>query len=102
MSDKPPAAPQQVQLQIEIDAATANGVFVNLAMVNHTETEFTLDLMYVQPQAPRAVVRSRAILTPKHMKRLLLALQENVGKYESVFGKIDVSNVPHFPSAGMN
>jgi len=102
MSDKPPAAPQQVQLQIEIDAATANGAFVNLAMVNHTETEFTLDLMYVQPQAPRAVVRSRAIMTPKHMKRLLLALQENVGKYEGVFGKIDVSNVPHFPSPGMN
>ena len=53
MSDKPTAAPQQVQLQIEIDPATANGAFVNLAMVNHTETEFTLDLIYVQPQAPR-------------------------------------------------
>lgn len=102
MSDKPPAAPQQLQLQIEIDPATANGVFVNLAMVNHTETEFTLDLMYLQPQAPRAMVRSRAIMTPKHMKRLLLALQENIGKYESVFGKIDVSNAPHFPSPGMN
>jgi hypothetical protein len=101
MSDKP-AAPQQVQLQIEIDPATANGAFVNLAMVNHTETEFTLDLMYVQPQAPRAVVRSRAIMTPKHMKRLLLALQENIGKFEAVFGTIDVSGAPHFPAPGMN
>ena len=75
---------------------------MNLALVNHTETEFTLDLMYLQPQAPRAVVRSRAIMTPKHMKRLLLALQENVGKYEAVFGQIDVSNAPHFPAPGMN
>lgn len=102
MSDKPPAPPQQVQLQIEIDPATANGAFVNLAMVNHTETEFTLDLMYLQPQAPRAVVRSRAIMTPKHMKRLLLALQDNVGKYEAVFGQIDVSNAPQFTAPGMN
>jgi len=98
MSDKP-QQPQQVQVQIEIDPATANGVFVNFAMVNHTETEFTLDLLYLQPQAPRATVRARAILTPKHMKRLLLAMQENLGKYEKVFGAVEVGQAPHFPGA---
>jgi hypothetical protein len=98
MPDKP-QTPQPVQVQIEIDPVTANGVFVNFAMVNHTETEFTLDLMYLQPQAPRATVRSRAILTPKHMKRLLLALQDNIGKYEKTFGTLEVGPAPHFPSA---
>ncbi len=98
MSDKP-QQPQQVQVQIEIDPATANGVFVNFAMVNHTETEFTLDLLYLQPQAPRASVRARAILTPKHMKRLLLAMQENLGKYEKQFGAVEVGQAPHFPGA---
>lgn len=98
MSDKP-QQPQQVQVQIEIDPVTANGVFVNFAMVNHTETEFTLDLLYLQPQAPRAAVRARAILTPKHMKRLLLAMQENLGKYEKTFGTVEVGQAPHFPSA---
>ncbi len=96
MPDKPPAPPQPVQVQIEIDPATANGAFVNFAMVNHTETEFTLDLMYLQPQAPRAVVRARAIMTPKHVKRLLHALQDNVAKYEALFGVIDVAQAPHF------
>ncbi len=100
MPDKPSAPPPaQVQLQIEIDPATANGAFVNLAMVNHTETEFTLDLMYLQPQAPRATVRARAIMTPKHVKRLVLALQDNLAKYESVFGKVEVSHAPQFPGA---
>ncbi len=98
MSDKP-QAPQPVQVQIEIDPVTANGVFVNFAMVNHTETEFTLDLMYLQPQAPRAAVRARANLTPKHMKRLLLAMQENLGKYEKAFGTVEVGQAPHFPGA---
>jgi hypothetical protein len=102
MSEKPAAPPQPVQLQIDLDPAVANGVFVNLAMVNHTETEFTLDLMYLQPQAPRAVVRARAIMTPKHTKRLLLALQANLEKYESTFGKVEVGEPPHFPTPSMN
>ncbi len=100
MSDKPPVPPPPaVQLQIEIDPATANGTFINMAMVNHTDTEFTLDLIYLQPQAPKAVVRARAITTPKHMKRLLHALQENIAKYEARFGVIDLGETPHFPGA---
>ena len=98
MSDKP-GAPPTVQIQIDLDPTVANGVFVNMAMVNHTETEFTLDLVYVQPQAPKATVRARAITTPKHMKRLLLALQDNVAKYEARFGKIELGDSPHFPGA---
>ena len=100
MSDKPavPAAgAQQLQVQIEIDAATANGVFVNFAMVNHTDSEFTLDLLYLHPEAPKATVRARAILTPRHMKRLILAMQENLGRYESIFGTVAATPSPHFP-----
>ena len=102
MSDKPSAPPQgAIQLQIDMDPVTANGSFINLAMVNHTDTEFTLDLIYLQPQAPKAVVRARAITTPKHMKRLLHALQDNIAKYEARFGAIDLGDAPHFPGAAM-
>jgi hypothetical protein len=100
MSDKPAAPPPlSVQLQIEIDPVTANGAFVNMAMVNHTETEFTLDLVYVQPQAPKATVRARVITTPKHMKRLLHAIQENLAKYEGRFGRIELGEATQFPGA---
>ena len=102
MSDKPTAPPQHVQIQIELDPAIAVGAFVNMAMVNHTETEFTLDLAYVQPQAPRATVRARAITTPKHMKRLMLAIQDNLQKYEARFGPIDLGDAPNFPGGVMN
>ncbi|HET6439463.1 MAG TPA: DUF3467 domain-containing protein [Anaeromyxobacter sp.] len=95
MSDQPqqPA----VHLQVEIDPQTAQGVFVNMAMVNHTDTEFTLDLIYVQPQAPKATVRARVITTPKHLKRLLFALEENLQKYEARFGVVEVGSVRGFP-----
>ena len=84
------------QIQLEIDPHTAQGIYANMAVLNHNETEFVIDFIYVQPQAPKAVVRARVINSPKHMKRFLLALQDNVAKYEAQFCKIDVSGpVPH-------
>jgi hypothetical protein len=68
-------------------------------MVNHTDAEFTVDLMYLQPQAPKAVVRARCIMTPKHLKRLIAAMQENLSKYEARFGEVDLGDAPHFPTA---
>ena len=94
-----PAQPP-VQIQLQIDDAVANGTYANMAMLNHNETEFVIDFIYVQPQPPKAVVRSRVITSPKHMKRLLHALQENVAKYEAQFGKIDISG-PVPPALGM-
>ena len=97
---KTTAKPDVAQIQLQIDDQTAQGVYVNMAMVNHNETEFVVDFIYVQPQAPKAVVRARIINSPKHMKRLLHALQDNVSKYEAQFGRIDLSgSVP--PTLGM-
>jgi hypothetical protein len=108
MADKP-TPPQAIQIQIDVDPATANGVFVNSAFVNHTETEFTIDLIHVQPQLPgapasplKATVRARAITTPKHMKRLLLAIQDNLAKYEARFGAVDLGEAPPFPQGPVN
>jgi hypothetical protein len=91
MADAPnPPPPPDVQLQIQLDDETANGRYINMALVNHTETEFTLDFIYVQPQQPKAQVLSRIITNPKHMKRLLLAMQDNLSKYEAKFGVIEL------------
>ncbi len=86
--DKRPGPPQ---LQIQLDEATAQGSYVNLTLVNHTEMEFIFDFAFVQPMDPRAKIRSRIISSPKHAKRFLMALSENVTKYEQRFGTIDVS-----------
>lgn len=86
MADNPKVP--EVQLQIQLDDAVADGQYCNMALVNHAETEFTLDFIYVQPQQPKARVRSRIITSPKHMKRLLFAMQENVAKYEEKYGAI--------------
>ena len=79
------------RLQIELDEATAQGAYSNLVFLNHSDTEFTLDFVYVPPGSPRARVRSRIILSPKHAKRFLRALEGNLAHYEQAFGAIDVS-----------
>ena len=83
--------PVTIQIQIELDAETAQGMYVNMAMVNHSEGEFTMDFIYVQPQQPKAKVRARVITNPKHMKRLLMAAQDAVAQFEKKFGAIDVT-----------
>jgi hypothetical protein len=90
-------ATPEVQLQVDIDDQTAQGVYCNLAMVNHAPTEFTLDFMYVQPQQPKARVRARVITSPQHMKRLLLAMQDNLAKYEKAFGTVEIGHLPAGP-----
>ena len=82
------------QMQIEIDDVTAQGVYANLAMIGHTDNEIVIDFIYVQPQAPKARVRSRVITSPVHAKRLVSALQDNIAKYEARYGMIQA---PHEP-----
>lgn len=79
---------QQPQIQIEIDENTAKGTYSNLAMVSHSETEFILDFIFVQPQTAKSKVLSRIITSPLHLKRLLGAIQDNIHKYEERFGPI--------------
>ncbi len=92
MSDlpKPPAtAGIEPQIHIDLDEATAQGVYSNLVLINHNENEFVLDFAYLQPATPRARVRARVISSPRHTKRLLRALELNVRRYEERFGKIE-------------
>jgi len=76
------------QIQVELDEAIAQGSYVNLALITHTETEFLFDFLFVQPQQPKAKVRARIISSPTHAKRFLMALRENITRYEIRFGEI--------------
>ena len=68
----------QGQINIELDEATAEGIYSNLAIINHSASEFVLDFVCIMPGTPKAKVKSRIVLTPQHAKRLVKALAENV------------------------
>ena len=76
------------QLNIELSEEVAQGVYSNLAVITHSSSEFVVDFVRVMPGVPKANVKSRIILTPEHAKRLLMALQDNIKKYETIHGPI--------------
>ncbi|MBQ0164929.1 MAG: DUF3467 domain-containing protein [Bacteroidaceae bacterium] len=82
--------PKENQLQIELRPEQAGGTYANLVILAHSKTEFIADFVAALPGLPKAQVQSRIILAPEHAKRLLFALQENIGKYEQQFGVINV------------
>lgn len=85
------------QLQIELKEEVAQGTYANLAIITHSSSEFILDFIRVMPGMPKAGVQSRIVLAPEHAKRLLRALEENIGKYERVFGLIRMPDEQIFP-----
>lgn len=83
---------QQGQFQIELPQETAQGEYANFAVITHSSSDFVLDFARILPGVPKAQVRSRVILAPEHAKRLLMALQENIMRYEHDFGQIKLPN----------
>jgi hypothetical protein len=88
---------QPGQINIELDEKIAEGIYSNLAIINHSASEFVLDFVTLMPGVPKAKVKSRIILTPQHAKRLLKAIGENIHRYEIAHGEIKDSDQPQVP-----
>ena len=85
---------EENKLNINLTPEIAEGVYSNLVIVAHSSSEFVLDFVRMMPGIKQANVKSRIILTPEHAKKLLFALQDNIGKYEDQFGKIQLTGTP--------
>lgn len=89
--------PQKGQINIELDEKVAEGTYSNLAIINHSVSEFVVDFVSIMPGTPKSKVKSRIILTPQHAKRLLKALGDNVKKFEQAHGEIKDYEQPPIP-----
>lgn len=86
------------QIDIELSEEVSDGIYANLAIISHSNSEFIVDFVRMMPGTPKAKVKSRIILSPQHAKRLMMALGENIRKYEESFGEIEShEQVPSFP-----
>ncbi|MEW5846150.1 MAG: DUF3467 domain-containing protein [Bacteroidota bacterium] len=88
-------------INIELSDDVAQGIYSNLAIITHSSSEFIIDFVRIMPGMPKAQVKTRVILTPDHAKRLLLALQDNMAKFEAHMGTIKLpegnEGMPPFP-----
>ena len=88
---------KQKQINIELDEQTAEGIYSNLAIINHSVSEFVIDFISIMPGRPKAKVKSRIVLTPQHAKKFLKALNENVQRFEQAKGTIKDYDQPQIP-----
>ena len=88
---------EEGKLNIELTEEVADGVYSNLVIISHSNTEFVLDFVKVMPGMPKAKVKSRVLMTPQHAKRLKKALEDNISKFESQHGSIQEIENASFP-----
>jgi len=79
---------EEKKIDIHLSEEVAEGVYSNLAIITHSNSEFIVDFVNLMPGLPKGNVKSRIILTPQNAKRLLNALQDNIYKFEEVNGTI--------------
>ena len=66
------------KINIELDEKVAEGTYSNLAIINHSISEFVIDFVSIMPGSPKNKVKSRIIITPQHAKKLAKALNDNI------------------------
>lgn len=87
----------QNQINIELSDEVSEGIYSNLAVITHSNSEFVVDFIKLMPGVPKAKVKSRIILTPQHAKRLYRALKDNINKFEAIHGNIKETEGGDFP-----
>ena len=76
------------ELKIELTPEVARGTYSNLAIISHSPNEVYIDFINAGPNMPKAIVQDRIIMTPENAKNLMMALIDNIKKYEQTFGEI--------------
>lgn len=88
---QPPNPNRKMQLEYP---PNLTGTYANTAMISHSAYEFIIDFIQMMPPDGRARVQQRLIMTPTHAKLFMLALQENLERYEASHGAITVPPRP--------
>lgn len=89
-------------LDIELTEEIAEGTYSNFAIITHSQSEFILDFIRMMPGVPKGKVKSRIILAPHHAKRLLMALGDNLARYEANFGEVELDEMQGHSNLPLN
>jgi Protein of unknown function (DUF3467) len=92
-----PDEPRERQFNIQTTPEIMMGVYANFANVSHSDYEFTITFARVDHEIEEGevpgVVVSRVNLSPKFMRELIEAMQDNYSKWQTREG---IRDLPEF------
>lgn len=89
MSDNSPKPPVHSFPPLEIPP-DLEATYINLVRIAHSPTELIFDFAHLLPGSVPAQVKTRVIMSPLGAKLFYRALSENLSRYETSFGQINV------------
>ena len=89
------------KINIELDEKISSGEYSNFVVVTHSPAEFVMDFTRILPGVPKAKVHSRIIMAPPHVKSFMMALKDNISKFEKKYGEIKVHQQEGIPKFGI-
>jgi len=89
------------QINIELDESVSSGEYANFVVVTHSPAEFVMDFTRLLPGVPKAKIHSRIIMAPQHAKAYMLALKDNINKFEEKHGEIKSPGQESFQEFGV-
>jgi len=78
--------------QIQIKDGFAGAEYSNGMQIGHNKEEFMITFLNIV--APTGRVVGKIMTSPGHLKRMIRAMEENLKKYESQFGKVEEAESP--------
>ena len=89
------------QINIELDEKVSSGEYSNFVVVTHSPAEFVMDFTRLLPGVPKAKIHSRIIMAPPHAKAFMMALKDNLVKFEGKHGEIKSPGQDSFSGFGV-
>ena len=94
MTNEKEAQKMEIKIADNIPAAE----YANAMQVNHNRDEF--QMMFLNIMGASGKVASKIISSPGHYKRMVVAMQDNLKKYEERFGEIKEVDSPEGKEIG--
>ncbi|OGO28451.1 MAG: hypothetical protein A2Z16_09390 [Chloroflexi bacterium RBG_16_54_18] len=93
MTDSPLKSPGRVAPPMEL-SPDLEIEYVNMVRISHSISELVFDFARLLPGEGKAHISSRIIMSPLSAKLFFRALSDNLSKFESVFGPINLPGDP--------
>ena len=94
-----PSGPDR-HINIQVSPEMMAGVYANFANVSHSDYEFTITFARVDHEVEAGeipgIIVSRVSLSPRFMKELMTALEDNYSRWQAREG---IKNLPEFEGA---